>query len=197
MGYNTKNHTEQGGDVTRFGGKVIFEEGCQIDGLPKADNLPSNAQTSDLINALKEAGIMEPDAWSLSAGLAPTPTEDVLVRNKGKVSSVTLEDGKITVTVDPDELEESASSEPSQGTHKWLALEIGTGITPVTGLKYNGYQLTDQDISDATATGCATGSFVLYIKAEEVLETPKSFTLDAAGHKEAGLTICVVRPVAE
>ena len=34
MGYNTKNYTEQGGDVTHFGGKVIFEEGSQVEGLP-------------------------------------------------------------------------------------------------------------------------------------------------------------------
>lgn len=30
--YNTKNYTEQGGDVTHFGGKVIFEEGCDVEG---------------------------------------------------------------------------------------------------------------------------------------------------------------------
>ena len=32
MSYNTKNYTEQGGDVTHFGGKVIFEEGCEVEG---------------------------------------------------------------------------------------------------------------------------------------------------------------------
>lgn len=30
MSYNVKNYTEQGGDVTHFGGKVVFEEGCEI-----------------------------------------------------------------------------------------------------------------------------------------------------------------------
>ena len=34
MSYNAKNYTEQGGDTTHFGGKVIFEEGCEIEGLP-------------------------------------------------------------------------------------------------------------------------------------------------------------------
>ena len=32
MSYNTKNYTEQGGEVTHFGGKVIFEEGCEVEG---------------------------------------------------------------------------------------------------------------------------------------------------------------------
>ena len=31
--YNTKNYTEQGGEVTHFGGKVIFEDGCEVEGL--------------------------------------------------------------------------------------------------------------------------------------------------------------------
>ena len=30
--YNAKNYTEQGGDTTHFGGKVIFEEGCEVEG---------------------------------------------------------------------------------------------------------------------------------------------------------------------
>ena len=32
MSYNTKNYTEQGGETTHFGGKVIFEEGCEVEG---------------------------------------------------------------------------------------------------------------------------------------------------------------------
>jgi len=70
MSYNTKNYTEQGGDVTHFGGKVIFEEGCSVDGLPKAENQAAStattvAQLKDDINALltklKAAGVMAPD----------------------------------------------------------------------------------------------------------------------------------------
>lgn len=45
MSYNTKNYTEQGGDVTHFGGKVIFEEDCEIEGLPVSE-IP-DASTSE------------------------------------------------------------------------------------------------------------------------------------------------------
>lgn len=34
MGYNAKNYTEQGGDVTHIGGKLIIEEGAEVEGLP-------------------------------------------------------------------------------------------------------------------------------------------------------------------
>ena len=30
MSYNAKNYTEQGGDTTHFGGKVIFEAGAEF-----------------------------------------------------------------------------------------------------------------------------------------------------------------------
>ena len=86
MSYNAKNYTEQGGDVTHFGGKVIFEEGSQVEGLPttvpdasttekgvvkmaenQAEYEDANIvglQTAfnHLLQKLKAAGIMAPDA---------------------------------------------------------------------------------------------------------------------------------------
>ncbi len=81
MQYNTKNYTEQGGDVTHFGGKVIFEEDCEIEGLPsseipdatmevkglvyQADSVPivtgetvTPEDFNTLVSALENAGIM-------------------------------------------------------------------------------------------------------------------------------------------
>jgi len=209
----TKNYSMDEGNTWVIGGKLVIEEGAEVEGLNGAGQGGSTASIADnqaasnatavaalkndfnaLLNKLKNAGIMVPDTWNITAGLAPTPTEEVLVGNKEQVQSVVLTDGIVTVTVDVDELTESASSEPSQGTHKWLALEIGTGINDITEVKYNGSALTDQDVSDAQATGCATGSFVLYIKTEEVAETPKTITLSADGYGETTITIQVAAP---
>ena len=73
MSYNTKNYTEQGGDVTHFGGKVIFEEGCEVEGnsfTPAANQAASTATTiaglvtdfNALLTKLKTAGLMAADA---------------------------------------------------------------------------------------------------------------------------------------
>ena len=70
--YNAKNYTEQGGDVTHFGGKVIFEEGCEVEGnsfTPAANQADSTATTvaalkdefNALLTKLKAAGLMEAD----------------------------------------------------------------------------------------------------------------------------------------
>lgn len=70
-----------------------------------------------------------------------------------------------------------------------MALEVNTGINPITDVKYNGSALTEQDIADASATGCSNKSFVLYIKAEDVVETPKTFTLSTDGKDDITITI--------
>ena len=37
--YNSKNYTEQGGDVTHIHGRLIIEEDGEISGLPQASGL--------------------------------------------------------------------------------------------------------------------------------------------------------------
>ena len=73
MSYNTKNYTEQGGDVTHIGGKLIIDEGGSIEGLPVAENqTESTASTvatlkedfNALLEKLKDAGLMAPDEES-------------------------------------------------------------------------------------------------------------------------------------
>ena len=74
MSYNAKNYTEQGGEVTHIGGKLIFEEGAQVEGLPssftpaenQADSTASTVATlkddfNALLAKLKTAGIVAAD----------------------------------------------------------------------------------------------------------------------------------------
>ena len=74
MSYNVKNYTEQGGDVTHIGGKLVFEEGASVEGLPgstPAENQAAStaatvAALKDDFNALlaklKAAGLMTADS---------------------------------------------------------------------------------------------------------------------------------------
>ena len=111
--------------------------------------------------------------------LAPSLTDATAAANNAK-SSVALDGNTITVTADVDELEESESSAPGQGIHRWLGLEIGTGLSSVTLVKYNGTSLTSDDASEAATVGLnQAGEFVLYIRAEEVAVTPKVIKLKA------------------
>ena len=85
MSYTCKNYTEQGGDVTHIGGKLIVEEGGSVEGLPaspkaenQADSTASDvaglkADFNSLLAKLKAAGLMEPDAVP---DPDPTPESD-------------------------------------------------------------------------------------------------------------------------
>lgn len=191
MGVNVKNYTEQGGEVTHIGGKLIIDEGGSVEGLPQANNLPAGSTVDELLVALKEAGYVKKDEFVVGSSLISNPTDEELVDNHSKVVSVSYENDEIEVVVPVNELVAYPSSNPAQGTHKWLGLEIKTGVSPVKGVKFDDYELTQEDVDEATSVGCAAGSFVLYIKAELILETPRVFTLNKAGYKEVKVTIKV------
>ena len=203
MSCNIKNYTEQGGDVTHIGGELRFDEGAKVSGFPGAENQASNTSTTGasiradlntLLIKLKNAGVMIPDTWNITAALAPTPTDTTVAANNALVDSVSIEGGKITVAVDVDKLTASESSAPGQGTHKWVALAIGTGLSAITDAEYNGTKLTADDVSEATACGCDAGAFVLYIKTELVATEGKTFTLKADGYALTEVSVAVVKP---
>ena len=206
-GYNTKNYTEQGGEVTHIGGKLIFDKDAKIEGaFAPAENQAASTATqvsglksdfNDLLMKLKEAGLMTPDTWNLSARLAPALTDTAAAANNAK-SSVALADGVITVTANIEELEESEIAAESQDAHKWLGLGIGTGLSDLTLAKYNGEPLTEEDATKAASVGLnQPGEFLLYVCAEEIAVKPKVITLKADGYSEMSLSITLVAPVSE
>ena len=209
----TKNYNTDGGDRTVIGGVLEFEQGAEVKNFPgggsqsgKAENQSASSATAvaglkndfnALLVKLKEAGLMASDEWNLSVRLAPSLTDAVAAANNAK-ASVSLADGVITVTADEDDLEESESSAPGQGTHKWIGLGIGTGLSSVVLVKYNGAQLTEGDVEEAASVGLdQPGEFVLYIRADEVVDTPKAITLKADGYPEISISIVVAAPGAD
>lgn len=207
----TKNYNTDGGDRTVIGGVLEFEEGAEVKNFPdggggtggKAENQGASTATAvaglkndfnSLLVKLKEAGLMAADEWNIGVRLAPRLTDAVAAANNAKASA-SLADGVITVTADVDDLEESESSTPGQGTHKWIGLGIGTGLSSVALAKYNSVQLTDADAEEAVSVGLdQPGEFVLYIRADEVVDTPKTITLKADGYGEIVITIAVAAP---
>lgn len=209
MSYNTKNYTEQGGEVTHIGGKIIFDN----DGLMPNQDYDSAGTTASLktsLNALllklKNAGIMEGDSWG-----TPTVTKNLndeapahadRQANTADISSVAVENGVITITL---------SKKVSQlkdfdglhgwGVHKWLGIGVRPWTNAITGLYYNGAQLTAEDVSEAQSVGLNdAGYFVRWVAADLVLakdNTQKSkdtFTIWADGYKVATYKLKIVEP---
>jgi hypothetical protein len=212
--YNVKNYTEQGGEVTHIGGQLVFDEGAGITGFPGAANLtPKTTETAadiredlnNLITALKNAGVMIPDAWNVSVLACPTPaampTEETAA-NSGH-AAVTINGTEVTIALN---CKVSALADANHGetwgTHKWLGFGVRTGLASVVGVKFTddtGAEavLASDDAEEATALGLSAGDFVLYIKAEQAgyLTGDKHFTLWADGYAKTTFTIRITEPV--
>jgi hypothetical protein len=211
MSYNTKNYTEQGGEKTVIGGTLEIKEGALVTGLPSAANqAASTASTvagvkedfNNLLKKLKDAGYMEPDAWNVSVSkIAEVPVSDShaadMTTNQSKVTDIAIAANIITVTVDVDELAAFPSSNPAQGTHKWIGMEITTGLPDITAIKYNGSQLTADDAAETATVGGSQGDIVMWLKCDEIINTPKVFTLWASGYPEATFTVVIAEPEQE
>ena len=154
-----------------------------------------------LINNLKNAGVMEPDKWTMAFA---TVTDSISGRadrqyNTDKISSVAEEDGVITITLSckVSELKDFDGG-GNWGVHKWLGIGIGVGINPITGLKYNGTSLSAEDVAEATQVGLSAGYFVRWVAADLVLAgndslaSKDTFTLWANGYGTVKYTIRIV-----
>ena len=211
MSYNAKNYTEQGGEVTHIGGKLVFEEGGSIAGFPGAANQEpvTGSQVKDVKDAfnalligLKNAGIMIPDSWTVSVLACPTPAAmptSETTANSGH-ATVTIDGTEITITLDC-EVKDLAVADhgATWGKHKWLGFGVRTGLAAVTGVKFTddtgaSATLGADDAAEATTLGLSAGDFVLYIKAEQegYLTGKKSFTLKADGYAETTFTMRIV-----
>lgn len=161
------------------------------------------ADFNSLLNKMKNAGIMTPDTMTLQFA---TVTDSVAghadrQHNTGKISSVAEEDGVITIT-----LSEKVSNlkdfdgKNGWGVHKWLGIGIGAGISPITGLKYNGTALSAEDVNEATTCGLSAGYFVRWVAADLVLagdnseKSKDTFTLWADGYGTVSYKLSIVEP---
>lgn len=82
MSYNAKNYTEQGGETTRFGGCVIFEEGSTVEGLPAPTLTPATASTRGGIKvgsglSITEDGTLSADGITPAEAVADSEATDV------------------------------------------------------------------------------------------------------------------------
>lgn len=163
----------------------------------------ATADLNALITKLKDAGIMEGDAFTLAFATVTDSFAGHADRqyNTEKISSVAESEGVITITLSAkvSALKDFEAGN-GWGNHKWLGIGIGAGINPITGLSYNGTALTAADVEEATTCGLSAGYFVRWVAADLVLagdESQKSkgsFKLWASNYKETEYTLKIVEP---
>jgi hypothetical protein len=185
-------------------GKLYVPTYPLVPEIPVAENQAASAAATletlladfnALVIKLKDSSLMEKDLWDISVTKAPIDREgQPITENQNKVEAVTIDDNIISVTVDVDELVEFDSSNPAQGIHKWVGILITTGLSDITKIKYNGYQLTQDDVTEAAGVGGSAGDIIMWLKCDEIVETPKLFTLWAPGFEETEFVVEIVKP---
>lgn len=207
--YNAKNYTEQGGEVTHIGGKIVYDNGL-MPNMSTADVTSDTvakvrATLNTLITNLKNAGLMVGDAFTMQYAAVTESGNADRQYNTGKISSVAIDNDEHTITITlSDKVKNLKDFDGGNGwgKHKWLGIGLGVGISPVTGLHYNGSALTADDVTEATACNLSAGYFVRWVAADLVLagdNTQKSvdnFTLWADGYAETKYTLKIVEPLA-
>lgn len=214
--YNAKNYTEQGGDVTHIGGKLQFDEGGKMAGglLPNQEAATGTGATGgtnavNAINALllkmKNSGLMKPDEFTMQYAAVTDTVAGHADRqyNTGKISNVAVDNDthEITITLS-DKVKNLKDFDGLHGwgVHKWLGIGLGVGISPITGLFYNGSAVTDEDVAEASQCTLDAGYFVRWVAADLVLAGDNSekskdyFTLWADGYEETRYTLKIVEP---
>ena len=214
--YNAKNYTEQGGDVTHIGGKLQFDEGGKMAGglLPNQEAATGTGATGgtnavNAINALllkmKNSGLMKPDEFTMQYAAVTDTVAGHVDRqyNTGKISNVAVDNDthEITITLS-DKVKNLKDFDGLHGwgVHKWLGIGLGVGISPITGLSYNGSDITDEDVAEASDCSLGAGYFVRWVAADLVLAGDNSekskdyFTLWADGYEETRYTLKIVEP---
>lgn len=95
--------------------------------------------------------------------------------------AVTVEQSgdEVAVKGSLDSLVSFASSNPAQGEHKWIGLDIDTGLDSIVGATWNGYTLTQEDADEAAGLGLGAGHIVFWAKAEAIAETPAAIAIGA------------------
>lgn len=209
MSYNTKNYTEQGGDITHIGGQLIFDEAAK-GVLPNLETPASDANAAAVRTALialytgmKNGGLMQGDAFTLTYATVTGDNEADRAYNTGKISSVAVDDDAKTITITLSAKVSALKDFDARngwGVHKWLGVGISAGVSPITDLYYNGTQLTAEDVTEATNMGLSAGYFVRWVAADLVLagdDTQKSkstFTLRASGYALTEYRLVIVEP---
>ena len=86
--------------------------------------------------------------------------------------TVTQSGTEITITGSLSSLNSYASTNPSQGSGKWIGLDLNTGLDTIVGAKWgSSYTLTQDDVDEAASVGLGAGHIIFWTKAEDLPKT--------------------------
>ena len=108
--------------------------------------------------------------------LATAPNDANKTQSQANQDAVTVtQNGNtITITGSLDALNSFASTNPAQGSGKWIGLDLNTGLDTIVGSTWgDSYELTQDDVDEAASVGLGAGHIIFWTKAEDLPKTIK------------------------
>lgn len=85
-----------------------------------------------------------------------------------------------------------ASTNPGQGSAKWVGIDLGTNLSSIEGATWNGSALTADDVAEAASVGLGAGHIIFWGRADSLALTPKTITIGKDGYEDAVITVSFV-----
>lgn len=122
------------------------------------------------------------------AKLATAPNDVNKEASQANQDAISVEQNGASVVVKGslDALNTFASTNPSQGEGKWIGLDIETKANSIVDVKWNGSQLSAEDVIESASVGLAQNHIIFWAKAEAL---PRTITLSSEGFEDAQLVV--------
>lgn len=111
-----------------------------------------------------------------------------MVANQGAVV-IEQSGNEIVIAGDLANLLSWESSNPAQGTHKWIALDIATNLPSIVGATWDGSELAQSDEDEATDLGLPKGHIVFWAKADVLVDEARTITIGMEGKEDCVITV--------
>lgn len=137
-----------------------------------------------------EPPLLDASATVLSADNVPKDNNQEAAKANQQAISISNDGLTYTVSGDLEALQEYKSTDPTQsGQHKWIGIVIDTGEDDITKVKVDSKALTAKDVQDATDVGASAGSFILWLRAEDVVINSRKLKLSMEHKSDTTITI--------
>lgn len=122
------------------------------------------------------------------AKLVTAPNDVNKTESQANQDAITVvQDGaNITVKGNLASLNSFASTNPNQGTAKWIALDIETKAESITSVTWNGSALTADDVAESASVGLAQNHIIFWAKAEAL---PRTINIASEGFESVALVV--------
>ena len=106
--------------------------------------------------------------------------------------TVSQDGNNIVITGSLNALNTFASTNPNQGSAKWVGIDLGTNLSTIEGATWNGSTLTADDVAEAASVGLGAGHIIFWGRADSLVLSPRTITIGAPDREDVAITISFV-----